>query len=145
MRLSFRIHGQISIGTRVPIQFENNPHKNPHKYPHKLPVKNLQKKTKNLQKSIAYTRFPIRSWAGFRDDGLGNSSGWLAVTVASYCPSRSSQCAEENKQNLAHERMGNLVVMSQKFSSYSTRTGSGNLSLNPARAPTSRVANSQLS
>ena len=53
--------------------------------------------------------FPIHSWVGFRDDGLGNSSGWLAATVASYCPSRSSQCAEENKQNLAHERMGNLV------------------------------------
>ena len=56
--------------------------------------------------------------AGFRrDDGLGNSSGWLAVAVASYCPSRSSQCAKENKQNLAHERMGNLVDVSFSFSS----------------------------
>ena len=71
--------------------------------------------------TIHCTRFPIRSWAGFWDDGLGNSSdwssGWLAVSVASYCPSMSSQCTEENKQNLAHERMGNLVETGYKVNS----------------------------
>ena len=36
----------------------------------------------------------------------GISSGWLALTVASYCPCRSPQCAEKNKQNLGLQANG---------------------------------------
>ena len=41
---------------------------------------------------------------GFEYNILGSSSGWLADTVATYCPGRPSQLTWKTKQNLATDR-----------------------------------------
>ena len=40
---------------------------------------------------------------GFKDEDSGNSPGWWATTVATYCPSRPSQLTQETQRNIAKE------------------------------------------
>ena len=43
-----------------------------------------------------YAALIIKSFAGFKDLNLGNSLGWWAATVATYCQSSSSQLTQKN-------------------------------------------------
>ena len=60
-----------------------------------------------------------------------NSPGCSPDIVASYCPSRSSQCTEENKHNLAPDGMGNVVAL--KLPKLSNLNSSGPFHHSPMR------------
>ena len=56
--------------------------------------------------------FPSTHRSGFDMMVWGTPSGWLAITVASYCPSRSSprNAQRKNKQNIGPWADGNRVI-----------------------------------